>query len=1182
MYLNCHSYYSLRYGTLSPEQLVQAAQRFGITALALTDVNNTSAAGEFVRRCREAGIKPLLGIDFFKNGQRLYTGIARNAAGFYELNKFLSDHSIDGKPLPETSPIINHQSSIIIIYPKLIKPISQFKDHEYLGIRPEHVHGLFGSEVRHYPHKLLMFSPATFLDEEGYALHRMLRAIDCNTLITKLSPEDVAKKTELLHPPAVLEDFYKIYPKIIENTRRLVDSCEVELETGLSVNRQTFTGSREGDFKLLEKLAVEGFGRRYGGGQFLSPPAPPRRGGELHSAIFNQYSQNSSAESAISQGNGGVNSGKARQLFQSLAALSSPPLRGGVGGEKPAIQPAIQKELYLIREMDFCAYFLITWDIVRYAQAAGYHHVGRGSGANSIVAYCLGITDVDPIELDLYFERFINKNRPSPPDFDIDFSWDERDDVTDYIFKRYGREHTALLATYSTFQFNAAVREVGKVFGLPKEEIDNFAGEVLRATGTEDVRYWKYEKAKWGAGGSAPPDSPPAPPRRGGELRSAGSEKGSQNSNTVSDAFQKNSGLDNGKTGQSFQSPAALGSPPLRGGARGESNHPQHVKEEQSFKSTQPLAPSFSEGEQGGRNQKSDPSRVTKNLKSEILHFARRLHNFPNHLSIHAGGVLISEKPIFYHTALQMMPKGFPISHFDMHHAEDLGFHKFDVLSQRGLGHIKDAVDLVKMNQGKAVDIHDIPAIKRDEKVRGQLRSGHCTGCFYVESPAMRGLLKKLRCEDYRHLVAASSIIRPGVAKSGMMKEYIKRFHSPHSFEYLHPVFKEHLGETFGVMVYQEDVMKIVHHFAGLGLGESDMLRRLMSGKKRQGDQFGVLKKKYFGNCRALGHPEALANEVWRQVESFAGYSFCKAHSASYAVESFQSLYLKAYFPLEFMVAVINNFGGFYRTEYYFHEARMAGAAIHAPCVNHSQYLTTIRGTDIYAGFIHLNQMERLVAHRIVAERARGGPFRSLAGFVSRVEISSNQLDLLIRIGAFRFTGMSKCALMWEKNAVFNPKFSSGMTRASGLLFEDEHEDFELPQLEEGQYDQAFDEIELLGFPLCPPFDLVENEAAAAEGITAAGMKSCPGRMVVMVGYYVTRKDVRTVKGELMHFGTWLDRDGHFFDTVHFPNFIKNSPFRGRGVYRIEGRVVEEYGFPSVEVVKMERAAFRGDERYGG
>lgn len=560
---------------------------------------------------------------------------------------------------------------------------------------------------------------------------------------------------------------------------------------------------------------------------------------------------------------------------------------------------------------------------------------------------------------------------------------------------------------------------------------------------------------------------------------------------------------------------------------------------------------------------------------------ARRLHDFPNHLSIHAGGVVISERPIYQHTALQMMPKGFPITHFDMHHAEDLGFHKFDVLSQRGLGHIKDAVELVKRNQGKSVDIHDVAKLKQNEIVRAQLRSGHCMGCFYIESPAMRGLLKKLRCDDYPHLVAASSIIRPGVAKSGMMKEYIRRFQSPNSFRYLHPVFKEHLGETYGVMVYQEDVMKIVHHFAGLGLDESDMLRRLMSGKKRGDDKFELLRKKYFDNCRSMGHPEALAQEVWRQVESFAGYSFCKAHSASYAVESFQSLYLKAYFPLEFMVAVINNFGGFYRTEYYFHEARMAGATIHAPCVNHGQHLTSIEGKDVYVGFIHVAKLESATSQRLLAERQRGGPFRSLADFVARVDVDPAQLDLLIRIGAFRFTGLGKCALLWEKNAVYNPRLKF---EASGLLFADEdaygHEKFELPQLEEGAFDQAFDEIELLGFPLASPFSLLAEPAAAAEGNAAAHLPQLVGRMVTMVGYYVTRKDVCTVKGELMCFGTWLDRDGQFFDTVHFPNFLKTSPFKGKGIYRMEGRVAEEFGFPSVEVVKMERLPFRRDDRY--
>ncbi|MEK7257391.1 MAG: PHP domain-containing protein, partial [Bacteroidota bacterium] len=427
MYLNCHTYFSLRYGTLSPEQLVQAAKKRGVQALALTDINNTSCAGEFVRRCRKEGIKPLLGIDFRKDGQRLYVGIARNREGFCELNQFLSDYSLHEKPLPEVPPPL---PNCYIIYPKLIKPIVLFKENEFLGVRPEHLYRIFSSEVRNFTHKLVALNPATFLDEEGWQLHRLLRAIDRNTLITKLEAADTAKPTEFFHYPDFLEKAYALYPKIIENTRRLMDACEAGFEEGLQVNRQTFTGSKEGDFKLLEKLALVGCKRRYG--------------------------------------------------ENNRAALER-----------------MQKELKVIKELDFCPYFLITWDIVRYAGSVGYHHIGRGSGANSIVAYCIGITDVEPLELDLYFERFINPHRSSPPDFDIDFSWDERDDVTDYIFKRYGREHTALLATYSTFQFNAAVRELGKCFGLPKEEIDSFADEVLRATGTEDVQYWKIDRPKF-------------------------------------------------------------------------------------------------------------------------------------------------------------------------------------------------------------------------------------------------------------------------------------------------------------------------------------------------------------------------------------------------------------------------------------------------------------------------------------------------------------------------------------------------------------------------------------------------------------------------------------------------------------------------------------------------------------
>ena len=351
----------------------------------------------------------------------------------------------------------------------------------------------------------------------------------------------------------------------------------------------------------------------------------------------------------------------------------------------------------------------------------------------------------------------------------------------------------------------------------------------------------------------------------------------------------------------------------------------------------------------------------------------------------------------------------------------------------------------------------------------------------------MRGLLTKLECDNYVHLVAASSIIRPGVARSGMMRQYIQYHHQPDQVQYLHPVFKEHLQETYGVMVYQEDVMKIAHHFGGLSLDDADLLRRSMSGKSRGSNAFQKLQQQFFDNCHERGYTPELANEAWRQIESFSGYSFCKAHSASYAVESFQSLFLKTYFPLEFMVAVVNNFGGFYRTEIYLHEARMAGATIQAPCVNNSELTTTIIGTDIYLGFQHLRSLENTLARRIVAEREQNGPYSSLADFLERLPVAREQLNLLIRVGAFRFTGASNMELLWEKNDYL----SSEPTREPHpQLFRPASESQTLPTLTTDPMIEVFEQIELLGFPLVSPFSLLKT-SFRGEGGCSRSQPTC-------------------------------------------------------------------------------------------
>lgn len=711
------------------------------------------------------------------------------------------------------------------------------------------------------------------------------------------------------------------------------------------------------------------------------------------------------------------------------------------------IELRIKKELKAIKEMNFVAYFLINWDIVSYARSKGYFYVGRGSGANSVIAYILRITDVDPIELDLYFERFINAFRSSPPDFDIDFSWTDRDDVTRYIFERF--PNTALVATYNTFKDRAVTRELGKVFGLPKEEID----KMVKAT----VQPWEFNEF----------------------------------------------------------------------------------------------------------------SRL-------ILKYGEYIRDFPSHLSIHASGIVISERPINYFSATFMPPKGYPTIQFDMHVAEDMGWYKFDILSQRGLSKIKDTMEIIRYNQpdSEAFDIHDIQRFKEDEQIKKMLRNADAIGCFYVESPAMRMLLRKLQVDNYIGLVAASSVIRPGVAKSGMMNAYIQRFRHPEKRADAHPVLLELMPETFGVMVYQEDVIKVAHYFAGLTLGEADKMRRGMSGKFRSRDEFLAVKQQFFDNCIKKGHSPEVTAEVWRQTESFAGYAFAKGHSASYAVESYQCLFLKAYFPLEFLVATINNYGGFYTTELYVLEAKRLGATIEPICINNSRMETCIIGTTIYLGFHLLASFETKVGKRIVEAKRREGAFVDLDDFLERVPISIEQISLLIRVNAFRFTGRDKRQLLWEIQLKIAPKKEVAMAD----LFRLKPKEFQLPELKDSWQEDVFDQLELFGFSLYDRFSFALPDQY--KGVLAKDLPRFAGQKVWIKGYLIHVKKTVTSNGDLMFFGIFLDEEGAWLDSVHFPNIARRYLFRGRGVYVVFGRVNLEYDCVTIEAEYLEKIGVIEDPRY--
>lgn len=980
MYLNTHTYYSLRYGVFDAHTLVKLAQENGVSSLALTDINTTSACMNFIREAQKCGVKPVVGVDIRNGVQQRFILIAKNNDGFQRINHYLTTILLKEKAELYTAPELKN---VWTIYPYVKGEKRMLRENEFIGVRPENIPSIRLQKCT--TDKMVILQPATFQTKKDFNAHRLLRAIDLNTLLSKLPTTEQALPSDQMLPLGRLIQLFEGYPKIIENTKRILNESSIDFdfsEDREPQNQKTYTGSEENDMELLLELCKKGIKYRY--------PV------------------------------------STEEIFE-----------------------RVSRELDTIRKMGFVSYFLMNWDIVRYARSQGYFYVGRGSGANSVVAYLLRITDVDPIELDLYFERFINLYRKNPPDFDIDFSWKDRDDMTRYIFEKF--DHVALVATYNTFQRKAVLRELGKVFGLPKEEIDLLTKDRLH------------------------------------------------------------------------------------------------------------------------------PSQRT-HLTDLVVKYAHYIHGFPSHLSVHASGIVISEKPINYFSATFVPPKGYPTLQFDMHVAEDVGLYKFDILSQRGLGKIKDTLEIIRYNQPNQseIDIHNMRQFKSDERIKTMLREANAIGCFYVESPAMRMLLRKLQVDDYLGLVAASSVIRPGVAKSGMMNEYIKRFRHPERREDANPVLLGLMPETFGVMVYQEDVIKVAYHFAGLTLGEADKMRRGMSGKFRSREEFQAVKNKFFkSSVEVKGHSPELTAEVWRQTESFAGYAFAKGHSASYAVESYQCLFLKAYFPLEFMVATINNYGGFYSTELYIQEARKFGGIIFPPCVNSSQLMTTISANKIYLGFHLIKSFDSQMGKKITVERIQKGAFKDLNDFLERIPIGIEQLILLMRMNAFRFTGKDKRTLLWEAHLKVN---KSSTPISPHDLFRLAPKEYEIPALSHSKEEAIFDQMELLNFPLGSPFTIVRPDPTPF--ILAKDLRRYDNQNVWIKGYLIHAKKTTTSKGEQMFFGTFLDEEGEWLDTVHFPKIAAQFPFRGKGVYKVYGTVLMEYDCTNIQAISMEKMSVIEDPRY--
>ncbi len=739
------------------------------------------------------------------------------------------------------------------------------------------------------------------------------------------------------------------------------------------------------------------------------------------------------------------------------------------GSINAAVGKRLDYELNLIHQKGFAPYFLVVADIVSKAPRT----CGRGSAAASAVSYCLGITHVDPVRYDLFFERFLNPGRIDPPDIDVDFPWDERDDVLEFIFAKYGLQCAAMISNHNGFKARSAVREVARVYGIPETEINKISRRL-----------------------------------------------------------------------SAYYQPGPL---------------MQFIRVHPAFKHID-LGPPW----------------------PDILNYAERIRGFPRYLSVHCGGVVIAPDGMDQYVPVQpakkvLAPRGtleqnrtlprslshgiVPVIQWEKEQAEAMGLIKIDILGNRSLAVIRDALDDIHKNSNRKIDYARWNPLE-DEKTRCLLARGDTIGVFYVESPAMRQLQRKTGCGDFEHLVIHSSIIRP--AANEYIDEYVRRLKGG-AWKPLHPVLHSLLKETYGIMVYQEDVSKVAMALAGFSSTDADQLRKIIS-KKHKARKIQHYKALFFSGAKQKGVDRSIIEKIWHMIESFAGYSFCKPHSASYALVSFKSAYLRAHYPAEFMASVISNQGGYYSTFAYISEARRMGLKVLMPDVNHSGMQYSGREQQIRVGFMQIQNISRHALQAILAERKRSGLFHSFDDFMNRVKLTAADAATLVKAGCFDSLENSRAKLLWrakwyesERKTAFDAMPSLFDGRISGMA--------DLPQ--PGPYDSGTlvrFELETLGFLLSkhPLYLYKDNLPNVVKG---NHLDKYTGRKVRTLGWLITRKMVSTRNQAMMEFMSFEDTFA-IYETVFFPRAYKTfvHMISYTRPFLLEGRVDESYGAITLNV----------------
>jgi len=777
------------------------------------------------------------------------------------------------------------------------------------------------------------------------------------------------------------------------------------------------------------------------------------------------------------------------ESFRRLRALAYAGAERRYGTIAPVTSERLEHELGIIGQKGFADYFLVVKDIVEH----GPTHCGRGSVANSIVSYCLGITHVEPLGAGLLFERFLNPERKDPPDIDLDFPWDERDRVLAYVFRTYPRPQAAMVANHNCFRLRGALREVAKVHGRP-------AGEIREVT--RRIPIFEDEPLE--------------------ELLATHPN------------FQ---GLD--------------------------------------------LPPSW----------------------REFARMAAPLVGVPRHLSVHPGGVVIVPTALTDYVPIEPAVKALPgmstacperservpVIQFEKDGAEDAGLVKIDLLGNRSLAVIRDAIAAVERHTGHRIDYTTSDA-GEDAATRALFRTGQTMGVFYTESPASRALGAKSRAETFDLLVLNTSIIRP--ASNRYIRTYLERLHGA-PYEPLHPVLRDTLAETFGVMVYQEDVVNVCAVFAGMPLATADGLRKSLS-KKRPAKHLAAYAEEFFAGAVALGRDPETIKRVWEMIMSFAGYSFCKGHSASYIKVAQHSCYLRARYPAEFMAAVLGNGGGFYSPFAYVAEAMRMGLTVRPPDVNASELRSTGRGKEVRIGLQFVKGLSAEGAERVL--RARGGgsctqcrpersegdhiqhgllrfaqddisrPFRSVFDLQHRSGIAADDLRALIKVGALDSIadGWTRPMMLWMVDA--------GQRQSNGDWFD--HLPPAIPVLRQYSPERRRrEEYAALGFVTdTHPMRLHADRLARFKLCRSSELGRHVGRHVLLAGMLTTAKPVHTLQDEPMEFVTFDDGEG-LIETVLFPRVYRE---RGhvlfdQGPFIFRGKVEEEFGAITVTITHLDR-----------